>query len=112
MDPLLTSLPPDLAALQSSLQAAVQVRQGNPLALLQLLRLLEDIHLQIRDGAFQDSLPCNRHELYTLLQDLEAQGEWPQIPRTRIETFLEMLKRQLDQASLDNRDPVDIAPPP
>lgn len=101
MDPILADLPPDLTQLQATIVAAAAGRDQDCLALFQLLRVLEECHRQIRDGVFQDSLPTSRHELYALLQDLEAQGDWPQIPRTRIEAFLNLLKTQVE-----TRDPL------
>ncbi|NJO85844.1 MAG: hypothetical protein HC818_03800 [Synechococcaceae cyanobacterium RM1_1_27] len=89
-------LPPDLTQLQTTIMTVAVPRQQDCLALLQMLRLLEECHRDIRDRLFLNSLPSSRHELYTLLQDLEEMGDWPQIPRTRIDTFLELLKAEVD----------------
>ncbi len=56
--------------------------------LLALLRLLESIHQEIRDGLFQDSLPDNRQALYALLRDIESDGGWPYIHRMKLQAFL------------------------
>lgn len=96
MDPFLAPLPTDLTQLQTTIMTVADPRQQDCLALLQMLRLLEECHRDIRDRLFLKSLPNSRHELYTLLQDLEQVGDWPQIPRTRIETFLELLRAQVD----------------
>ncbi|ALF55005.1 hypothetical protein ACX27_22750 [Nostoc piscinale CENA21] len=69
--------------------------QGNPLALLTLLRQLEYLHRSIRDGAFQDSLPDNRQQLYSLLKDIESEGGWPYIERMRLHTFLVNLQPEV-----------------
>ncbi|MBD2501835.1 hypothetical protein [Anabaena azotica] len=65
--------------------------QGNTTALLQLLRQLELLHREIRDGTFQESLPNNRQQLYALLKDIEAEGGWPYIERMRLQAFLRNL---------------------
>ena len=123
MDPLLAPLPPDLTQLQTTIMTVATPRQQDCLALLQMLRLLEECHRDIRDRLFLKSLPNSRHDLYTLLQDLEEMGDWPQIPRTRIETFLELLKAQVDvmdpvslsgerKSSRDAAPHPSVSPPP
>jgi hypothetical protein len=51
---------------------------------LALLRQLEKLHKEVRDGAFQESLPDNRQRLYSLLRDIESEGGWPYIERMRL----------------------------
>ncbi|MBE9210470.1 hypothetical protein IQ244_29010 [Nostoc sp. LEGE 06077] len=75
--------------------------QGDPLALLTLLRRLEFLHRAIRDGAFQDSLPDNRRQLYSLLKDIESEGGWPYIERMRLRAFLGNLRQEVTE---ENRD--------
>ncbi|NWF58564.1 MAG: hypothetical protein HXY43_04445 [Fischerella sp.] len=67
---------------------AVAVCQEDTIALLALLRQLEQLHREIRDGAFQESLPNNRQALYSLLKDIESEGGWPYIERMRLQAFL------------------------
>jgi hypothetical protein len=62
--------------------------QGDVTALLALLRQLEKLHREIRDGIFQDSLPDNRQRLYSLLKNIESEGGWPYIERMRLQSFL------------------------
>lgn len=62
--------------------------RGDNLALLALLRQLEQLHREIRDGMFQESLPDNRQALYALLKDIETTGGWPYIERFRIHQLL------------------------
>ncbi len=85
----------DEEELQANLQlVAIEVRriaqthQAEPLALLSLLRLLEALHREIRDGSFQEALPTNRQVLYNLLKDIEAEGGWPYISRMRLQSLL------------------------
>jgi hypothetical protein len=70
--------------------------QGDGVALLGVLRLLEALHREICDGAFQETLPKTRHELYTLLKDIEAEGGWPYIGRMRLRHFLASLEEAED----------------
>ena len=58
------------------------------MALLALLRLLEQCHREICETRFRDALPSNRHTLYTLLRDIEAHGGWPYIQRMKLRTLL------------------------
>jgi len=62
--------------------------RGDNLALLALLRQLEQLHREIRDGIFQESLPDNRQALYSLLKDIETTGGWPYIERLKIHQLL------------------------
>jgi hypothetical protein len=62
--------------------------QGDILAVLALLRQLEQLHREVRDGIFQESLPSNRQALYSLLKDIEAEGGWPYIERMRLQDLM------------------------
>ncbi|MEH1908115.1 MAG: hypothetical protein V7L05_08805 [Nostoc sp.] len=73
---------------------AVQGCQGDTEALLALLRQLEQLHREIRDGVFQESLPVNRRQLYSLLKDIESEGGWPYIERMRLQAFLANLPQE------------------
>ncbi|MGK7910362.1 MAG: hypothetical protein AB4050_02610 [Synechococcus sp.] len=84
-------LPPDLQELVDRITTAARERDGDCLELLQLLRVLEETHRDIHDGQFKDSLPDNRQRLYKLLQDIEASGSWPYIPRMHIRSLLQNL---------------------
>lgn len=87
----LETLPSDLRRLAQSAEQAATDRRGDEVALLQLLRLLERLHSQIRDEWFQESLPNNRQRLYALLRDIEINGGWPYIQRMRLRTLLNEL---------------------
>lgn len=107
---LLTDLSPKLQAITIAVQAATQTCQDDVIAILTLLRKLEDLHREIRDGIFQDSLPDNRQKLYALLKDMESQGGWPYIERMRLQAFLENLSEELgyeNQVSKDTNESIN-----
>lgn len=68
--------------------------RGDGLALLRLLRLLEGLHQEIRDGLFQETLPDNRQALYALLKDMEAEGGWPYINRIKLRALMAFLMEE------------------
>jgi len=78
-------------AIAQMVQQVAESYRGDGSALLELLRLLEKLHRDIRDELFQETLPKTRHELYALLRDIEAGGGWPYISRMRLQTLLEHL---------------------
>lgn len=86
-----------LAALVRTIAAH---HQGQELELLSLLRRLEALHQEIRDGLFQAALPENRQALYALLRDIEAEGGWPYIHRMKLQAFLKKLPVS-DQEAID-----------
>ena len=73
--------------------------EGDPAALLDLLRRLEKLHRTIQDGAFRNSLPEDRHRLFQLLESMEDSGGWPYIPRLQLRTFMELLQREVPRAT-------------
>lgn len=77
-----------LHQLRKDVQEIAQSCQGDTLALLGLLRTLEEVHVQVRDELFQPSLPNNRQKLYALLRDIEMEGGWPYIPRMKIKRLM------------------------
>ncbi len=82
---------PKLETIAASIQAIANQYQGDSLSLLALLRSLEGLHQEIRDGLFQAALPDNRQALYALLRDIESDGGWPYIHRMRLQSFLAKL---------------------
>jgi hypothetical protein len=85
-------LGPELQALAQNVQALAQQAAGESTQLLALLRVLEGLHREICDGAFQQSLPNTRQTLYSLLRDIEAEGGWPHIPRLKLQHLLMALE--------------------
>ena len=77
-----------------ALLALAESLEGDPAALLDLLRRLEKLHRTIQDGAFRNSLPEDRNCLYQLLESMEDSGGWPYIPRLQLRTFLDLLQRE------------------
>lgn len=83
-----------LATITTTVYDAVESCQKNSIAILALLRQLEQLHREIRDGAFQETLPENRQQLYSLLKDIESEGGWPYIERMKLQAFLGKLQQQ------------------
>ena len=77
-----------LQAMADTVRQLAQSHQGDCLALLSILRMLESLHGEIRDTWFQPALPDNRQALYNLLRDIEARGGWPYIYRMRLHELL------------------------
>ncbi len=77
-----------LQAITADILAIAHSHQGNPLALLALLRALEHSHREIRENLFQASLPDSRQVLYGLLKDIEESGGWPYIDRMKLQLLL------------------------
>lgn len=78
----------ELQIITETAQITAQTYQDDMLALLRLLRVLENLHREIRDGLFQKTLPTSRQALYTLLRDIETEGGWPYIPRMKLQSLL------------------------
>ncbi|MEM6591319.1 MAG: hypothetical protein AAF651_05645, partial [Cyanobacteria bacterium P01_C01_bin.73] len=81
----------EFQAIAAQVQEAMAKREQDVMALLSLLRLLEELHQEIRETAFQDALPQNRQKLYMLLRDIEVNGGWPYIQRMKLSTLTKAL---------------------
>ena len=77
----------------ASLERLANDLHGQPEALLDLLRRLEQLHRSIQDGPFRNSLPADRNDLFRLLAEMERSGGWPYIPRLQLRTFMDLLQR-------------------
>ena len=84
----------ELQTIGTAVRTLAKECQGDSLAIVALLRRLEELHREIRDGIFQASLPDNRQELYKLLKDIEAEGGWPYIERMKLQSFLANLSAE------------------
>ena len=92
----------DLAAMAAMIRSKAQEYQEDSQKLLSLLRLLEELHREIRTHQFEPFLPNSRHELYRLLRDIEETGGWPYIERMRLRTFFShFFLDELDTSSSD-----------
>lgn len=91
-NPSESSSSPELQQIIDLVEAQAHQATGNTAQLLALLRSLEALHKQIREGLFQDALPTNRQALYALLREVEATGGWPYIPRMRLREILKQLE--------------------
>ncbi len=101
----------DLVELTQVVQAAAQSREGDCLALLALLRLLNELHYEIRDTLFREALPDNRQRLYRLLKDIEQEGGWPYIQRTKLVALLENIEES-ENSPAGNHDNASVASEP
>lgn len=79
--------------------------QGNSLALLALLRALEQVHREIQDNLFQASLPDNRQALYAFLRNIEETGGWPYIERLKLRSLLSnLLAGEIQTTDMESDD--------
>ncbi|MBE9142605.1 hypothetical protein [Planktothrix mougeotii] len=83
-----------LESLADEVWTLAKTAEGNSLELLAILRILEQLHQDIRDSLFQQSLPDNRQQLYHLLREIESQGGWPYIPRSSLKSVMEHLQKE------------------
>lgn len=102
------NLSPDLLALAQSIRTTAQEKEGNCLALLELLRLLDTLHFEIRDTLFREALPDNRQRLYRLLRDIEQEGGWPYIQRMNLRELLERMEE--DEEAVSGSSAHDVKP--
>ncbi|MBO1046513.1 MAG: hypothetical protein HEQ29_18715 [Dolichospermum sp. LBC05a] len=84
-----------LQAISGAVKDVAQTCGGDIISLLALLRHLEQLHKEIRDGVFQENLPDNRQRLYSLLRDIESEGGWPYIARMRVQALLVNLSEEV-----------------
>ncbi len=90
-----------LQAISNEVKNVAETCEGDVIAILAVLRHLEQLHREIRDGVFQENLPDNRQRLYSLLRNIESEGGWPYIPRMRIQALLVNLSQSAsDQDTL------------
>ena len=94
-----TVIQAQLQPLLDQLRVLAANHRDNPEALLVYLQELETLHRDVQEGAFRNSLPEDRQQLYGFLQTLERKGGWPYIPRLQLKTFIALL----------DQGPADIA---
>jgi hypothetical protein len=95
----------ELEAIATVVLHEAERRRGDGRSLLALLRLLEALHREIRDGLFQESLPVNRQALYALLKDMEAEGGWPYIHRMKLKEILVNLLKESGEDNVPAQEP-------
>jgi hypothetical protein len=91
LDDSLTSL----TAISSDILAIADRSSDDVLALLHLLRTLEQLHHQIQADYFQAVLPDSRQSLYALLREIEENGGWPYIQRFKLQALCANLREDL-----------------
>jgi hypothetical protein len=77
----------DLDEIADRINGIADRDQSDPIALLHLLRTLEQLHREIQEGYFQAALPDSRQALYALLRDIEENGGWPYIQRWKLQAL-------------------------
>ena len=83
---LLASMQP-LADITDRIHEIANLNREDPIALLHLLRTLEQLHREIQQNYFQVALPNSRQALYTLLRDIEENGGWPYVQRWKLQAL-------------------------
>jgi hypothetical protein len=86
--PSATASTNQLNRIVAEIQEIADRDRSDPLALLLLLRTLEEIHREIQEGYFQTALPDSRQSLFALLRDIEENGGWPYIQRWKLQELL------------------------
>ena len=77
----------DLDEIADRINGIADRDRADPIALLHLLRTLEQLHREIQEGYFQAALPDSRQSLYALLRDIEENGGWPYIQRWKLQAL-------------------------
>jgi hypothetical protein len=90
----LPSAPNNLDRIVDEIHEIADRDRSDPLALLGLLRTLEQLHREIQQGYFQSALPNSRQALYALLRDIEENGGWPYIQRWKLQELFANLSEQ------------------
>ncbi len=86
---------PELRQALATIQEIAAARRTDPQGLLQILREVEALHRQICEEVLVPALPTTRHELFALLQNIEAHGGWPHIYRIRLQELLQNFHQEL-----------------
>jgi hypothetical protein len=83
-----------LQEISTTIWAIAKRCEGDYHCLLILLRAIEKLHREIREGLFEPSLPNTRNALSNLLREIEESGGWPYIERMRLHALLKNLESQ------------------
>lgn len=94
-----------MQTLAAEIRKSANRYQGNSLALLALLRALEQVHREIQENLFQASLPDNRQALYAFLRNIEETGGWPYIERLKLRSLLSnLLSSEIQTTDMECED--------
>jgi hypothetical protein len=88
--PIAKELPSSMQPLPDITHQIHELAEQNredPIALLHLLRTLEQLHREIQQNYFQPALPNSRQALYALLRDIEENGGWPYVQRWKLQAL-------------------------
>lgn len=89
-----SELEKSLQEISTTIWAIAKRCEGDNHCLLILLRSLEGLHREIREGLFEPSLPNTRNALSNLLREIEESGGWPYIERMRLQALLKNLESE------------------
>jgi hypothetical protein len=92
-----------LADITNQIYEIVDRDREDPIALLHLLRILEQLHREIQQNYFQAALPNSRQALYTLLRDIEENGGWPYVQRWKLQALFANLPETAQEAGSGER---------
>jgi hypothetical protein len=95
----------DFRLIAAHLHRLINQSQADPVALLKILRFLENLHHDIRELHLQPALPVHRHELYALLREMESEGGWPYIPRMQLRDLLAGEAQAISSKTEDESQP-------
>jgi hypothetical protein len=81
-----------IEAMSAQIKLLALKSKEDPLELLHILRILEQLHNDICTEIFQPALPNSRHALFDFLRDIETNGGWPHIYRRNLNQLFEQLE--------------------
>ena len=96
-----------LADITDRIHEIANLNREDPIALLHVLRTLEQLHREIQQNYFQAALPDSRQALYTLLRDIEENGGWPYIDRLKIQSLLTNIPLEEEQQPPITKEDLD-----
>lgn len=94
MEQINETISPEMQNVVSQVRSLAQQHQQDPIQLLAILRLLEQLHTDICDDLFRPALPNTRHGLFDLLRNIESHGGWPYIYRIGLQELCQNLEEQ------------------
>jgi hypothetical protein len=82
----------NIEAISTQIKLLALQSKDDPIEILHILRVLEQLHNEICNDILQPALPNSRHGLFDLLRDIESNGGWPHIYRRNLNQLFEHLQ--------------------